>query len=166
MGISYRSLIGPYVECLTHKVVTSEGKRCCVNKECREFDKLIYESDIKFCPNCGNSIVVKSVSKEENAVNPCLLNEEKDEDMIALYLVCNGDDPLHAKGIDIWFSNLLSRSEYSVKVDKYSDVVQIVPELIEKQKTAFYEANKEWIEFLASKYDKIEVKWGVINYVN
>ena len=69
MSISYRTYIGPYVECVAPLVDVTRTRRVCTNPQCASHARALPASEA-FCSRCGSPVGNVPYTEREFAVLP------------------------------------------------------------------------------------------------
>jgi len=170
MSIDYSTYIGPYVECRFENKNDIEKRRCCPNKDCKEYSKKTYDNKHKFCDQCGTKITIIEFPIIVEAVNDYDLRMEMDE---ALHTPMG--DSLHfwqkENNIHVWMPNqFLECDEFPrVKIDHHESSIQEIPlGMPLGQIETFKRQFEKELALLAQKYGEANMtyKWGVIHQVH
>lgn len=165
MSAHPHTILGPYVFCKTHKVTVHDKRRLCSNKKCREYKQEIWDRKKTECGNCGSPIEERDVPRECDAVDACELREKMDErlqDVSSSY-------ELYKEPVHLWVSNLnnSSKRKQSFYPENEVKVEQVTPELIAAEMEEFKKFfAKELATLQTQGYDLVELRWGLINYIN
>jgi hypothetical protein len=154
MGIDYNCYVGPYIQCKKEKGIRYKSVMTCSNKGCKEYG---HHNSQKFCGNCGSVIGTIEFPAEVETVDSCEVQETIDEDLV----------PIHSEqweNHDIWILNKgwIRKLHYDPKYEEA---------LVEVNDTAkeIFQFEKDFakqIEIILKAYGTIEIKWGMILWMN
>jgi hypothetical protein len=152
MGIEKCVFIGAYLEIDADKIIKTKKEIVCLN--CNE----IRSENYKYCQVCGNSLTAKFSNIEQNATLYTLLPEEKYADILfqPLEVAFETDKILligNQSNIDL--QDRFNDNEKWCEITKYT---------IETFVRNFYKNYNDIIRILEKRVNKIDVKFGFIEY--
>ena len=156
MGMSKEVHIGAYLELTVKPITVTETLyQCPIHTHYTHK----YDPNRKYCSLCGKEYIAITKEKMEG---PSYYDLIEDEDKYE-------DELFWVNGEDEDDSTILLIGNNS-RVDDYIDLeygdVEITAQMIGSCQTNFMKKYKEIIEFLESKVEKSQVKFGVIIYYN
>lgn len=170
MGLDYTVHLGPYVVCkFTMKLQTSKI-RSCPNDVCSQHKQLCWDSNKKFCVQCGRPISMVEVMDVVPSVDTDVVQQEFKE---RLCLV-GGDDFykwMKDNKSHIWISNAIppkgSRQE-TFDPTSGMELVEVNLDLITEEVFQFVKLHVEDLEVLRKHYGdgNVKVRWGLLSWVS
>lgn len=173
MGLDYRTHIGPFIECRTHKVQAIEQRRTCTNTECKEYRHTFWQKETKFCQVCGSPIDKVGFKVEKDNIQTHELQEALFETTHAERLTPVSGDSFHQwerdNDLHLWTPNvkyLGRRGSYNSKEN--IQFMEFDGGLIQAEIDTCKEFFAPELTFLRKHYgeDKVVVKWGLIHTIS
>lgn len=150
--------LGPYAVCKVGEVeVTVEGRWC---PGC---DRSPNNLASTYCPRCGSYIQRRSIQKTTPAVDVWAVREGIKE---ALYHALNDEvDEASGQSLVFWLPNKLIKGRRDFGCDGEL-VVEVTPELIQKEVSQFADDYQNAIRSLEQAYEPANVRvcWGLVQY--
>lgn len=156
MGISYTAYVGVYFELSRPREVIKHFPEgfVCINSECKMFKA---KSTNLFCPQCGQKLVVNTV---ERIVHDFEIPEEMSE------LTCVVSSGKSYPEVHILNYKVAGSNHWDAKSDEYHQ--EITADYIENAlaNVRNHEKYSRLLEEFKKNYDKVEVKFGCLNWVH
>ena len=106
MGIDRKVYVGPYIECAVRIVDRPYQRRTCSASSCPRYKVDIFNSKIKFCELCGNSVKYRELTDKGSIVSAGDVSEDLN-DQLAPIRGSTYDRYSEGTGAHIWISNLI-----------------------------------------------------------
>uniref|UniRef100_A0A6H2A5Q6 Uncharacterized protein n=1 Tax=viral metagenome TaxID=1070528 RepID=A0A6H2A5Q6_9ZZZZ len=156
MGVHLYTYVGAYIE-----IKTDPKPEEVVTVKCKQHPDLKYKEDNKFCSLCGAELEKISTKEEGELSYYDLFENEEEEEKYEDVLQWVFDDSKDAI--------FLIGNEYKNPpdcIDKDYGDMEITQKMIYKYQENFKQNYGEIIEFLRTKVNLLDIKFGVIMYYN
>lgn len=155
MGVDYTVYVGPYFTCENEKVQQGKSISICATETCKFRPP---NESFKYCPRCGNEIVIEMEDDWIWKVNVGEIYEKLEDRLSEM-------GPDRREPFNYWVPNFNFKDRRKTSFgDYWCGAVVITPEEIEVE-TGWLASNFP-VEFEALKCEygqnKVKIEWGVI----
>jgi hypothetical protein len=162
MSYSYRTYVGPYVQCSVKIVETTETRRACINPTCRGRNR---PAATAFCADCGSLIGDAPYTMRRAAVDTWDITEATNEALTGpggdAYLIWAEQNGAH-----LWMANQDIPGMRDFWLEEYEsfNLVQVSPDLVRIELYTFTAYFAATITALQNAYggNNVAIHWGIV----
>ena len=157
--IDYTVYVGPFLECEYAVGEVTCYFKACPNQEC-SLHRL--RSGVQFCPSCGTRIESLPEIKRQSIVDRFELIDEIEEALFPISL-----EYIELPLVHIWVPNVTRNAprEFSFTPQFDCQVTPIVDGQKDIEEDWFKSTFSEEIQLLEKHYEKCNVRWGILSYM-